>query len=241
VEGRGRWTLQAILCAVVAGGVVPCAASAYTPPEPPWANCSGDVAALGTVIEAHRRPANNARAFAGAPLSFSSPTGVDRVPLTFTIARTQPLVPPLDGGAGTPDSTGSAVFTSSLAGAAPGTVYWSVSFSTSAIPECTGLEAWTVSAPVWSVTVLPAAQPVGGAPRQGTPARRCKVPRLHGASLAQVRRLLRRADCRLGTVTRRSAGGRTGVVRGQSPRAGSQHPAGTAVNVVLAPASGRSR
>ncbi|HEX8085956.1 MAG TPA: PASTA domain-containing protein [Solirubrobacteraceae bacterium] len=58
-------------------------------------------------------------------------------------------------------------------------------------------------------------------------ARSCVVPRLRGLSLAQARRRLAAANCRLGRVR----GRRRGRVRSQSPRAASVRPAGTKVRV----------
>ena len=123
------------------------------------------------------------------------------------------------------------MFTSSLASAAPGVIYWSISYPSSAIAECAAVESSTVTLPVWSVNVLaPASEQ---RPQESGPAPRCSVPRLRGASLGHARTLLRRAGCRLGHVTRRHVAGRAAVVTSQSPRAGSRRARETAVAVTL--------
>ena len=225
----------AALCvvAVAAPGV----ASAYTPEPLPWANCSGAEAAAATGLEAHRLPADGAQAAAGAPLTFSATSGVNEIPLTFTIGSTPTLTgPPLDSALVTADATGYAAFTSAAAGATPGTIYWTVSYSTTALPSCAGLEPRTVTLPVRSLDVL-APAPLTG---PGS-VRRCTVPRLRGTSLARARALLRRAGCRLGSVTRRHGGTGTPIVRSQTPRAGAERRAGASVDVTLAPRSRAAR
>jgi hypothetical protein len=87
----------------------------------------------------------------------------------------------------------------------------------------------------------PAAAPAaggGGSPVQsvaGSVARsaRCVVPRLHGRSVAQARRVLAHSKCRLGLVLRpRGARGRL-VVSSQRPSAGTRRQVGTRVAVRL--------
>jgi hypothetical protein len=66
-------------------------------------------------------------------------------------------------------------------------------------------------------------------------AKRCVVPALKGDTLAAARQALRAAHCKLGHVTWPPRGHGRHVVRRQGLRAGSKHPAGTAVAVTLAP------
>jgi len=83
-----------------------------------------------------------------------------------------------------------------------------------------------------AVPVVPAA-PGGVAGSVQRPAR-CVVPRLRGRTVAQARRLLARARCRLGHVTRpRRAGRRRLVVAGQEPAAGSRRVTDARVRVRL--------
>jgi cytochrome c peroxidase len=90
-----------------------------------------------------------------------------------------------------------------------------------------------------------AASPKAPAPTaqvRGTTARhttRCVVPRLTGHTLTGAKRMLRRAHCGLGHVTRAAARGRRLVVRGQAPKAHSRHRAGTRVRLTLRPAPRR--
>jgi hypothetical protein len=97
--------------------------------------------------------------------------------------------------------------------------------------------------PAPAAGIAPAAAPAagGGGGAGDAPARsvagsvaqsvRCVVPRLHGRSVAQARRLLARSKCRLGLVLRpRKARGRL-VVSSQRPSAGTGRPVGTRVAV----------
>ncbi len=67
----------------------------------------------------------------------------------------------------------------------------------------------------------------------------CRVPKLNGKTLMQVKRLLANANCRLGVVTHRRApqGGKAGPWRGRviraRPPAGSRAPANAKVRVRL--------
>jgi hypothetical protein len=82
----------------------------------------------------------------------------------------------------------------------------------------------------------PAAAP--GAQAHATQARRvtrCVVPRLTGHTLTAAKRMLRRAHCGLGRVTRVASHGRRLVVRRQVPSARSRHKAGTRVRLTLRP------
>jgi hypothetical protein len=66
---------------------------------------------------------------------------------------------------------------------------------------------------------------------------RCVVPRLTGHTLAGAKRMLERAHCGLGHVTRAAPRGRRLVVRAQSPKALSRQKAGARVRVTLRPAA----
>ena len=79
------------------------------------------------------------------------------------------------------------------------------------------------------------APPAGAAPApQRVAARRCKVPRLRGKTLAAAARALRRAGCRVGRLSRkRTRGGKRKRVVAQSPRAGLRRAAGTRVKLTL--------
>lgn len=69
-------------------------------------------------------------------------------------------------------------------------------------------------------------------------AERCRVPALRGATVAGARRRLRRADCRLGAVTRSSGVTRkTGRVVHQSEPAGTSLAQGARVAIRLGPRS----
>jgi polyhydroxybutyrate depolymerase len=77
----------------------------------------------------------------------------------------------------------------------------------------------------------PASKPASAT--QGT-ARRCRVPALLGKTESAARRLLLRAGCRVGTVTRLVGGGAAGgVVRLQHPGVGAKLRAGTRVSFTL--------
>ena len=69
-----------------------------------------------------------------------------------------------------------------------------------------------------------------------TPVAHCVVPSLSGKKLKAVRKALRRANCKLGTVTKKNgATGKTGRVRRQSPKPGRTMPAGAKVTITLKP------
>jgi peptidoglycan/xylan/chitin deacetylase (PgdA/CDA1 family) len=70
-------------------------------------------------------------------------------------------------------------------------------------------------------------------------ARRCVVPRLVGRALGQARRMLLRAGCRPGKISRRFSNAARGRVVAQRPRTGARRPAGARVNIVVAKPSPR--
>jgi hypothetical protein len=88
----------------------------------------------------------------------------------------------------------------------------------------------------WTIAV---AQPGSVATTTPLAPPHCVVPQLVGKTLAQAKRALAHAHCRLGKVTRPKA--RRGhklpplVVKRSSPRAGSRHAAGAKVAITLAP------
>ncbi|MEA2428972.1 MAG: large repetitive protein [Thermoleophilaceae bacterium] len=68
----------------------------------------------------------------------------------------------------------------------------------------------------------------------GVPAVQCKVPGLKKKKLADARKALARAHCRLGNVKKKKVRGvKAGRVASQSARSGAKLPAGAAVNVVV--------
>jgi hypothetical protein len=70
-------------------------------------------------------------------------------------------------------------------------------------------------------------------------AKRCRVPALRGATVAGARRRLRRANCRLGAITKsRGVTRKTGRVVHQSKPAGSSLAHGTRVGIRLGPSGG---
>ena len=69
-------------------------------------------------------------------------------------------------------------------------------------------------------------------PLSGEGVHRCVVPKLKGKTLRKARKALRKAHCKLGTVTRRD-GGRPGAIRRSRPKAKAVRPVGTAVDVVV--------
>jgi hypothetical protein len=126
----------------------------------PWANCSGDVAANGTVIEVRALPEEGATVQAGTPVTFSTPSDA---PVTFAVASSPALLasPDIDQGlAQSLPSEGGAthmqVFTSSKAAAKPGTVYWQASFSAAEVPECAGVLSGDITTAPRTLRVEPA-------------------------------------------------------------------------------------
>jgi hypothetical protein len=75
--------------------------------------------------------------------------------------------------------------------------------------------------------VAPRARPAGSR----RPAARCVVPALRGRSVAQARRMLAAAGCRIGRIRGLRAGMRLAVVTSQFPGARAKGPAG--MHVVL--------
>ena len=73
-------------------------------------------------------------------------------------------------------------------------------------------------------------------PVVGPPAPHCVVPSLTGKKLKAVKKRLKKADCKLGKVSKKGgATGKTGKVKKQSPKAGKSLTAGSTVAVTLKP------
>ena len=72
-------------------------------------------------------------------------------------------------------------------------------------------------------------------PEIGTPppARACIVPKLKGDTLKKAKSALRKADCKLGKVTKRAAKVRKGRVISSKPKARTKHKAGTKVALTI--------
>ena len=104
------------------------------------------------------------------------------------------------------------------------------------------------TSPEPSATPAPSAPARGGDASGGSPAApapssaatppvaaaRCKVPKLRGKTRRAAVRALRRAGCRLGSVSRKRAHkGKRGRAIAQTPKAGARRPAGTRVKLTL--------
>lgn len=127
----------------------------YVPPELPWANCSGNIAAAKTVLEVRALPAEAATVTAGSPVTFSAPS---TVPLTFAIASSPSLLanPDIDRGLAQPSgSENMQTFTSLKAGSAARTVYWTVSFQSEELPECSSFAFGPSSIPPRTLLITP--------------------------------------------------------------------------------------
>ena len=109
-----------------------------------------------------------------------------------------------------------------------------------ALPGGAGTPAAAAPPASAAAAAAPAAAP--RAQVKATKARRvtrCVVPRLTGHTLTAAKRMLRRAHCGLGRVTRAAAHGRRLVVRRQVPSARSRHKSGTRVRLTLRPVAPR--
>jgi hypothetical protein len=228
---------------VVLAFVIPAtAASGYEVGGPsPGLLCVAAKTAALSAIEATLQPASGTEVSVGATVAFSASASK---PVTFKVAASPALAPPLiDEGTAQPGG-GKVSFLSSRTAAASGAVYWDASFSTAALPDCASFAPGTVASPVRVLNVLaapPAAQAAPApapAPSAAVNATGCIVPKLRGMRLATLRASLRRHGCRLGHVTRpaRAQAGPLVVTR-QGLAPGARRPAGTAVVVTV----GRAR
>jgi plastocyanin len=97
---------------------------------------------------------------------------------------------------------------------------------TSTTSSGTTTQPTTTVPPTTSAATTTAAPP----PRK---ARRCVVPRVVGRPLARARRMLVRAHCRTGKISRRFSRKVLGRVVSQRPRAGVRRPVGARVDLVV--------
>jgi hypothetical protein len=222
----------AIFIALTVGASAPTANAAT---YPPYLVCAWNALDNRSTVEESLRPAEGALALPGSTVRF---TGRSRAPLGFQVASSKAALasPDVDAGAGTEEAPAAAgdlprfSFLSTAAAARARTVYWTASFSNSAIVGCTGQPAQTYTTIARKLVVSDSAsQP----PQKGA-AKECVVPRLHGKTLREARRALAAASCRLGGISRRR-GAKKLVVRWQRPRPGRRLPAGAPVAVVLGP------
>jgi hypothetical protein len=105
--------------------------------------------------------------------------------------------------------------------------------SAGAVPISMTTEAGTASSPQ-SFTYSappPASGPPSAPPVQ--PAPECVVPKLHGKKLKAARKIVAKADCKLGKVTRKGTAGKRAKVVKQKPKAGTTRAPGSKINVVL--------
>jgi hypothetical protein len=223
----------AIFIALTVGASAPTANAATLPPN---VVCALNALDNRSTVEESLRPADGALALPGSTVRFS---GRSKAPLRFQIASSKAALasPDVDAGAGTEEAPASAgdlprfSFLSTAAAAQARTVYWTASFSNSAIVGCAGQPAQTYSTIARKLVVSDSASEPQGA------AKKCVVPRLHGKTLRQARHALAAATCRLGGISRRR-GAKKLVVRWQRPRPGRRLPAGAPVAVVLGPPAG---
>lgn len=110
-------------------------------------------------LEATLRPPSGATVQAGATVTLS---GNPSVPVSFAVASSAALLssPDIASGPGlvTPGKEGGSIYTfsSPAVTAAPRTVYWAASFSSSAVPGCAGAPSMTYTTAARTLTVTPA-------------------------------------------------------------------------------------
>jgi hypothetical protein len=93
--------------------------------------------------------------------------------------------------------------------------------------------AMSAAANVTPTFDAPPAAPAPAVPVVATAAPRCVVPRLTGKNLKIAKKRIKRADCKLGKVTKKSTAGKSAKVVKQKPAVGTTRPAGSKINVVL--------
>jgi hypothetical protein len=212
-----------------ASAAVPAPASVQAPS---WSQCFLDVQANLATLERSLEPAQGATLALGGSARLAGPS---QAPLQFAIASSPAGLasPDIDAGSGiegAPSGPGEPPifsFVSHAAGAKPGTVYWSASFSDASFADCSGEAEHTYATAPRALTV----EEAKGVTETGA-TRECVVPDLRRERLDRARRELRAAGCRLGGVRRRGRGG--AVVRRQHPRPGRRLGAGALVTVLLA-------
>jgi hypothetical protein len=223
----------AIFIALTVGGGAPTANAAT---YPPYLVCAWNALDNRWTLEESLRPAEGALALPGSTVRF---TGRSKAPLRFQIASSKAALasPDVDAGAGTEEAPAAAgdlprfSFLSMAAAARARTLYWTASFSNSAIVGCAGQPEQTYTTITRKLVISDSASQPPGA------AKKCVVPRLYGKTLREARRALATASCRLGGISRRR-GAKKLVVRWQRPRPGRRLPAGAPVAVVLGPPAG---
>ncbi len=95
--------------------------------------------------------------------------------------------------------------------------------------------AQPVAVPVSVTTLAGTATAPSGFTYLAPPARGCRVPKLQGKALKAARKLLKKADCRLGKLKRRVGGtAKVNRVVAQSPKPGKLLAPGTKVNLTVA-------
>jgi plastocyanin len=100
--------------------------------------------------------------------------------------------------------------------------------STGSTSTATTTQPTTTTAP--TTTTVPTTTTIITVPKKAV---RCVVPRVVGRQLARARRMIVRARCRTGRISRRFSHARRGRVIAQRPRAGVRRPVGTRVNLVV--------
>jgi hypothetical protein len=107
--------------------------------------------------------------------------------------------------------------------------------------EANLVPAATIIPPV-TPTAPSSGPPTSGSPTSGrpsAPAPQCVVPRLGAKKLPAAKKALKKADCKLGRVTKlKGAAAKTGLVVSQNPQTGKKLAAGATVAVKLAPPAG---
>jgi hypothetical protein len=106
--------------------------------------------------------------------------------------------------------------------------------SAGSVPVSVTTEAGTASsAQSFTYSAPPAAStdPPSAPPAQPTP--ECVVPKLKGKKLKAVRKIVAKADCKLGKVTKKGTAGKRAKVVKQKPKAGTIRAARSKINVVL--------
>jgi hypothetical protein len=93
--------------------------------------------------------------------------------------------------------------------------------------------------PTPAIVAVPVTSGTAAGTGPPTSARQCVVPRLGAKTLKAARAALKKADCKLGRVTRlKGANPKTGLVVSQNPQTGKKLAAGAKVAVNLAPSAG---
>jgi hypothetical protein len=105
--------------------------------------------------------------------------------------------------------------------------------STGAVTVSVTTEAGSATS-AQSFTYIAPTPPASAGPTPAPPAPECVVPKLKGKKLKAVRKVVAKADCKLGKVTKKHATGKRAKVVKQKPKARTIRAARSKVNVVLA-------